>query len=1278
MSRCIPSPAYLAVCHLWQQLARTTSAANDGDEATHVATAATSTAKGSIRYLHWRASFALQLHTVFEMKPDVFPRLAEAILGVSITTLRLLQQQFWQTESVELFIDILVLVKRAGLGKHLIITALQGWPKQPMALITSATSESELRQQTLALFVERIQTHLGKPRTKQLVRNQQALLSEAERAQLLAPSLSTAAACQIEPEMASQDDRHTALEFELDSTTSHEQVQPAAAASSAAAASPASSRSVSIASHPRQQDDRPYWERQVDIMPIDMRKTIGNHRTSSRHVSRHAATAQDSLDSCMSDQDDAVETCPSPSVAAESNSLPPPLPPPKLSEARSSKRKHPSTTMAITTAVPATRQASKSTSSSPNPSTVSVKRMRKEASSLRMRTSLRSSALSAMPASTAAAESDDDSDAPDNHADSDMYGHAKSKEKAEEEEEEKKNEEEDVEDEADVDDGAEEDDDDDVDKGGEEMQPLAPLEFADDLREAAPYHEAIASRLRADDMAIVQPCFREHVTWLRELNVDLLKPSSFQHGYRMSLSCFGDGGGEFVPLPQDKPRAHGLHASPRVSAPDVFAFLEAEWQHCLQPMSSSAPEPLAGTTDRIYLKDLSQQHDIKTNKTTNSKQSSDKKDELNTFFPHWDHVLKEYDAGCEQRSAAATLCATRQDTPAEEQAGSCAAAAMQYKEKNFPALFLDAYARHPQSLLRLASGFCDGVSNSFAYLKHGFQFFRAHVEQCLMPFVHHQLSGQSVWIIVACRDREKLLAVTHEMAQTRSTSNSASAAAKKRAGGGDQDALVTPIWFYSKSLFPPLSLLVKHGIRYRRVLLEAGQMLLAHGGCAHYGFSTQAGETYSFACNILDEHWLVAGGPEFVLQFFEWVSDLADLHADKDLQCRLAAYGGLSEHHLAAALNTCPPAYTCCLLKAIRTDLQTHVAWCMDPVAVPAPRVHYTLAPDDVRIALANLDDALAVLHQPNVRQLYQRFCTSKGDSSSSAVCPCKEEKNDEPQLVQLEENKHCASPYALHRLHSCMERIHCLVVGSGQGVDETDRSKTRSGKPSVAGVAAAASPKAFSPISTTFGSVTASPLSRLLDFLTNGTAVRPSLRLSKGSRFIDVGSGIGQVVLHVQLRCALAACIGIEPMLDRCEAADATLAQFQLQRQKSTEVDPRYIVPGLDEHVLDDRLDRVRFERGCIEDRLDLLDGATHVFMFDSCFHPSTHSTLLPRLCAGPPRIVVTCLTRRRMQHCWPTPISMDNVRRRFRFLRKMPLTLAGSRSTRTVFVYQTAGQSE
>ena len=124
----------------------------------------------------------------------------------------------------------------------------------------------------------------------------------------------------------------------------------------------------------------------------------------------------------------------------------------------------------------------------------------------------------------------------------------------------------------------------------------------------------------------------------------------------------------------------------------------------------------------------------------------------------------------------------------------------------------------------------------------------------------------------------------------------------------------------SKSLFPPPSLLENHRICYH---LKAGQILIAHGGFAHYGFSTDAGETHSFACNIMTEQWLLSGGPEFVGGFFEWILQLHEI-PEKQLSRHLAALG--MENQLVNALNLCPPAYTCSLLDDLRKALEKHVS----------------------------------------------------------------------------------------------------------------------------------------------------------------------------------------------------------------------------------------------------------------------------------------------------------------------------------------------------------------
>ena len=50
----------------------------------------------------------------------VFSRLEDAMQDVCMSTLRVLQQRFWRADHVELFLAALLLVQRAGWGKHVI------------------------------------------------------------------------------------------------------------------------------------------------------------------------------------------------------------------------------------------------------------------------------------------------------------------------------------------------------------------------------------------------------------------------------------------------------------------------------------------------------------------------------------------------------------------------------------------------------------------------------------------------------------------------------------------------------------------------------------------------------------------------------------------------------------------------------------------------------------------------------------------------------------------------------------------------------------------------------------------------------------------------------------------------------------------------------------------------------------------------------------------------------------------------------------------------------
>src|ERR1700727_450124 len=111
-----------------------------------------------------------------------------------------------------------------------------------------------------------------------------------------------------------------------------------------------------------------------------------------------------------------------------------------------------------------------------------------------------------------------------------------------------------------------------------------------------------------------------------------------------------------------------------------------------------------------------------------------------------------------------------------------------------------------------------------------------HVEQWLLPFVHHQVCGESTWFIVPHSERAKLQRLVQRMAAVRRAQLARQERRERERDAGGQQApspsaavaaIIAPVLFYSKSLFPPPSLLVEFGIRYHRVVLQANQVLIA-------------------------------------------------------------------------------------------------------------------------------------------------------------------------------------------------------------------------------------------------------------------------------------------------------------------------------------------------------------------------------------------------------------------------------------------------------------------
>jgi hypothetical protein len=161
----------------------------------------------------------------------------------------------------------------------------------------------------------------------------------------------------------------------------------------------------------------------------------------------------------------------------------------------------------------------------------------------------------------------------------------------------------------------------------------------------------------------------------------------------------------------------------------------------------------------------------------------------------------------------------------------------------------------------------EGVQSSYVYIKENFQFFNLHIEQMLFSFNHHQLEGESLWIIVPFDQLDKLYEVGAELYEKLYKPKGLSEAQLLTLGR----ALVL-----SKQIFLSPNLLRRHKIRFTEKRLRAGEILSAHGGCAHFGFSTTSGKTISVASNSCTDQWLKQG-LEYLIDHFKFVEELRQL-----------------------------------------------------------------------------------------------------------------------------------------------------------------------------------------------------------------------------------------------------------------------------------------------------------------------------------------------------------------------------------------------------------------
>jgi len=334
----------------------------------------------------------------------------------------------------------------------------------------------------------------------------------------------------------------------------------------------------------------------------------------------------------------------------------------------------------------------------------------------------------------------------------------------------------------------------------------------------------------------------------------------------------------------------------------------------------------------------------------------------------------------------------------------------------FHSLYPDQSPLHRELLVNLSAVEFEGVSSSYLYVKFGFQFFNLHVEQLLFTFVHQQLTGSSEWIILAPGQMDKL----HQLA--------AQFFGAIWPDQAEAQQELAPVLLMSKSIFPSLLLLRQHKIRFTRRTLSAGQVLIARGDCAHFGFSTACGNTVSFACNVVTEDNL-ASSFAGLRSHFSYLAQLQQLLAPHSLDptataCKAWMQLPALQRLLSPAqlmrklLSFAPPNFTCGWLRGVLADLRLLQR---SPRGALRPVGHYPVleeraAAGDTKELDSLIRDgqwALDALHQ--LRPFFVAMnpvacsaCTEKSDDfhhNECSLCICtlhgwdKEQWDDDSQL---------------------------------------------------------------------------------------------------------------------------------------------------------------------------------------------------------------------------------------------------------------------------------------
>jgi len=553
------------------------------------------------------------------------------------------------------------------------------------------------------------------------------------------------------------------------------------------------------------------------------------------------------------------------------------------------------------------------------------------------------------------------------------------------------------------------------------------VELIDPLQCFLPFHSLVTAALYGPQPRAVAFTLHwadrrslDELMCLRDLLSYTFEGSGEQFLWPMTLGCVNHNGRSVAMKPKEVLAANtGVQDAAAgawkscPSSESALAFLENDAAALMSEHPTPRPPPPEDMRDRVYAKDVSFdyfQSAVKSKpQKARAQKDAQKGAQKDGFFPADDQRLKRFleEQEQQQQHARGFLSGSRLAWLAHRAKLRRRFAAVRAQPgllTQFHPLYLNQSPLHRRSLANLAAVDFDGVTSSYLYLKRGFQFFNLHVEQLLFTFIHYQATGSSEWFIIEAGQMDKLDKLAASFFRK---------LWPKTAEQIDEEELllVARLLLFSKVMFPSVSQLRKHRIRFRRHVLSEGRCFMARGDLAHCGFSTSNGQTISLACNIVTEDSL-PHTLRFLVQHLGWMARLEEFLAT----AHGSAWRGTTEPAAAApelplpadllrkAAFFAPCNFTCSWLRGLLADLLLllHPRSGLEPVC-DYPKLQQTRRAD-VKTLVCLCRRALVDLHQQQafIQQLDPVHCEAcasgedKRHDCMMCVCPARHCKDEE------------------------------------------------------------------------------------------------------------------------------------------------------------------------------------------------------------------------------------------------------------------------------------------